>query len=140
MITIFCPHCGGCESVVKGIGNDFYCDDCQEGFDIGDSETEEVNSDVIKAHTEGRFIILPVPIGGTIYIPFKYADNDGSVEEGVEEAKISGYMKEGTREFYTLFDENGASDIAPGEFYLTMQEAVKALETMEVTGGASNGK
>jgi hypothetical protein len=94
--------------------------------------TPEEVAELARAKTEGRLIILPVPIGGIIYIPYKFKDLDGTIDAGVEEAKLSGYIKEGEREFYTTYDDHGTNDYEPGKFYLTPAEAEKALEKLEV--------
>jgi hypothetical protein len=91
--------------------------------------------ELAKAKAEGRIVMLPVPIGGAIYIPYKFRDLDGTVDAGIEETKLSGYIKEGDREFYTTHDEVGASDYEPGLVFLTRQEAEKALETLAVEEG-----
>lgn len=82
------------------------------------------------AKAEDRLLILPVPIGGTIYVPYKYKDTDGTIEAGIEEAKLSGYVKEGDREFYTTYDELGTNDYDPKDIFLTREDAEKALEGM----------
>lgn len=90
---------------------------------------EEVTR-LAKAKAEGRLLILPVPIGGTIYVPYKYKDTDGTIEADTEEAKLSGYVKGGDREFYTTYDEMGTNDYDPRDIFLTREEAEKALEGM----------
>lgn len=89
----------------------------------------EVN-ELAKAKSEGRLLILPVPIGGTIYVPYKYKDTDGSIEEGIEESKLSGYIKEGDREFYMTYDELGTNDYDPRDIFLTKEDAEKVLVGM----------
>ncbi len=88
-------------------------------------------AELVKAKAEDRLLILPVPIGGTIYVPYKYKDTDGTIEAGIEEAKLSGYVKEGDREFYTTYDELGTNDYEPGTFHLSREEAEKVLVSME---------
>ncbi|RCX20900.1 hypothetical protein DFR58_101102 [Anaerobacterium chartisolvens] len=93
--------------------------------------TLEQVQELAKAKEEGRIILLPVPIGGTIFVPYKYKDVDGTIESGIEEAKLSGYVKEGDKEFYTTYDERGCNDYEPGSFYLTREEAEPALVDLE---------
>lgn len=141
MIAVFCPQCGVAEKVFKGRKLDYLCEKCDKEFDLLDAETLEVGKDeinILRAYEENRIIVLPVPIGGTIYIPYRFEDTDGTIDAGVEEARISGYVKEGNREFYTIFDECGASDIEPGKFYLTREAAEIALEALGVEGGGIN--
>ncbi|ADY54697.1 hypothetical protein Sgly_0331 [Syntrophobotulus glycolicus DSM 8271] len=88
---------------------------------------EEV-AKLAKAKEEGRLIVLPVPIGGSIYVPFRYQDLDNNIDEGVEELHLSGYCKEGEREFYMTYDDSGTNDIEPCEVYITKEEAEQALK------------
>jgi len=88
---------------------------------------------VMKAKREGRLIELPVPIGGIIYLPYKIQMLDGSIDQGVEEGRLTGYIDEGERKFYTYCD--GAEcegNILVNRAFKTRREALDALETMEV--------
>lgn len=99
-----------------------------EDSQLGPAEVNEL----AKAKAEGRFLILPVPIGGTIYVPYRFRDPfNGNIDEGIEEPKLAGYVKEGKKEFYTTYDELGSNDHEPGTFFLTREEAEKALKKME---------
>lgn len=89
---------------------------------------EEVQK-LVKAKAEGQLIKLPVPIGAPVYVPYRLEEFDGSISDGVEELHLSGYIKEGDREFYTTYDdEYGTEDVDPDELYASHEEAKKALE------------
>lgn len=71
---------------------------------------------------------LPVPIGSPVYIPYKTRDIDGNIDQGIERTYLSGYVKEGDREFYLTYAEGfGAGDFAPDELFATQEEAEAAL-------------
>jgi hypothetical protein len=79
------------------------------------------------AWQEGRAIMLPVPIEAPVYVPYRYKDLDGSIDEGVEELHLSGYLKEDDREFYLTYDDTGSCDIEPDELYTSREEAEAEL-------------
>jgi hypothetical protein len=73
-----------------------------------------------------RIIVLPVPIGAPVFIPYRFIDADvehGEKEEGVEEAHLSGYIKKEDREFYTTYDAGCTSDIRPDRLFTSREEA-----------------
>ena len=79
-----------------------------------------------------RVIILPVPIGSKVYMPYRYPELDSTVDEGVEELILTGYVKEGDREFYIMsVDGKSTDDILCNELFTTYEEAAKALEGLE---------
>ena len=87
-------------------------------------------AEIAKAEKEGRLIMLPVPIGAPVFVVYSFAEPDGSIDEGVEELRLSGYIKEGDREFYTTYDEAvGSCDFKPEDIFVTRIEAEKALST-----------
>ena len=97
----------------------------------------EDTKELVKAKAEGRMIILPVPIGASIFVPYRDKELDGSIYEGVEELHLSGYVKEGNREFYLTYgDDEGSCDIEPSKLYTSREEAEKALE---IGGGQDGG-
>ena len=89
-------------------------------------------------HTEclDRAIILPVPIGEKVYVPYRYQELDESVDEGVEEYIITGYIKEHDKAFYTVMtiDSNATDDIPCDEVYTTQAAAEKALQEVQPDG------
>lgn len=76
---------------------------------------------------DDRTIILPVPIGAPVYVPFSYDELDGSVDKGVEELHLSGYFKEGEREIYLTYDNSGICDIKPKDLFTNREAAEAAL-------------
>lgn len=80
---------------------------------------------------EGRLVELPVPIGGSLWVAYEITETDGSIDRGVEEVHLSGYIREGDREFYTTFDESGTCDFAPDQVYLTPEAADRAKGVVE---------
>lgn len=83
------------------------------------------------AEEQSRLIMLPVPIGGVMYATYEYEETDGSIVRGIEEVHLSGYVKEGEREFYTTYDETGTCDFGPDEIFAAHEDAVAALKKME---------
>lgn len=80
---------------------------------------------------DGRYIHLPVPLGAPVYVIYRFAEEYGRIVEGVEETRLSGYIKEDDREFYTTHDSVcGSCDVEPDKLFLTREEAEKALEAL----------
>lgn len=98
-------------------------------------ELAEEAHGLIEAKRERRLIELPVPIGGTIYIPYKIRDIDGSISQGIEEGALTGYVDEGEdgRRFYTYQYASSFADVPVEQVCKTRREALAALETMEAT-------
>lgn len=73
-------------------------------------------------------IRLPVPIGTPVFVIYRFAEGYGKIVEGVEETRLTGYVNEDGREFYTTCDSVcGSCDVAPGDLFTTRAEAEKAL-------------
>jgi hypothetical protein len=92
---------------------------------------------VMKAKKDGLLIELPVPIGGTVYIPYKIRDVDGSILSGVEIGKLTGYIDENGRKFHTYFEDGSedVNDVPINDVFTTPEEALAALGKIEVEEG-----
>ncbi len=81
---------------------------------------------ICKAEREGRLVVLPVPIGKPIYLPYRMGELSG-----VEEHFLSGYIREGEKEWYTTWEEPfGADDVAVDKAFGSYAEAEAFLEKM----------
>lgn len=77
-------------------------------------------------------IRLPVPIGAPVFAVYRFAEEYGKVVEGVVETRLSGYIKEDDREFYTTHDSVcGCCDVEPDKLFLTRDDAEKALAAIK---------
>jgi hypothetical protein len=86
--------------------------------------------EICDAERESRLLVLPTKIGGSIYVIYEDEEIDGADMSGVEELKLSGYIKEGEREFYTTYDDKGTCDILKDELFLSREAAEEALIKM----------
>lgn len=107
---------------------------CIEAKDINWYVIEAIDQaiGILQALKENRLLILPVPIGAEVYIPGSYEEIDGSTVFDIDKTKLSGYIKENDREFYTTYDENcGTMDVEKSELCTTHEEAKKKLEQIK---------
>jgi hypothetical protein len=79
-------------------------------------------------NSDEKCIHLPVAIGDPIYVPYRFKDTDGTINEGVEVLHLSGYVNEDGREFYLTYDEFGTNDIPIANAYVTRAEAEERLK------------
>lgn len=85
---------------------------------------------------KGQMIVMPVPIGSPVYIPYRTMELDGTVAKGIDQMYLTGYIKEGTGEFYTVADDfGGTTDIIPNELCTTRDAAEVMLEEIDATAG-----
>lgn len=83
---------------------------------------------LMKEYKAGRLLPLPVPIGARVYIPFYDTEVDGTIDEGIEESCLSGYVNEQGRVFYLTYSEDGGScDINPQDLCTTKEQAQHRL-------------
>ena len=127
-----CPFCGS-----KTFGGEVhpyhYTIFCACGAEVMSEGTRE---DVEKAWNtranEDRTIVLPVPIGGKVYVPYRHTviagEKKGLVIKVVDELSLCGYIKEGDREFYATCVGNCRKvDIETGQVFITREDAEKWL-------------
>lgn len=93
--------------------------------------TPEEAAELARAKAENRLIILPVPIGEPIYVIADYSETDGAPVLEVEEMHLSGYIKEGKREFYATYDNGLTCDIDIAETFATYDDAEAALNNRD---------
>ena len=128
-----CPFCGS-----KTFGGEVHPHHCTIFCACGaEVMSEGTREDVEKAWNtranEDRTIVLPVPIGEKVYVPYRYMESAGEeagmVIEGVDELNLSGYIKEGDRELYATCVGNCRDvDIETGQVFITREDAEKWLK------------
>lgn len=93
----------------------------------------DCSQEVDRADKEGRVVILPVPIGESIFAICEYVEDNGTRIQDIEELKISGYIKENEQEFYITYDEEfGSADVQIRNAFPTYKEAKIALIRREM--------
>lgn len=80
--------------------------------------------EICAAQKSERLVVLPVPIGEPIYVAYRFG-----AESGVESQLLSGYIKEGEREFFTTYEEPfGTDDVETGRAFGSYEEAREFLK------------
>lgn len=120
--------CTGCSRGLYGAFED-YSDAVnawnQRTLDI-DIPAERL-AEICEAERAGRLIILLAPIGAPIYtiVPDDIDVNGSHMPAEIEQLHLSGYVKEGDREFYLTYDESGTCDIDVNNAYRTREDALE---------------
>jgi hypothetical protein len=94
-------------------------------------DTERLEA-ICTAERENRLLILPAPIGDKIYMPGICYGIDERASLCIDESRLSGYVNEGGREFYTTYEEGyGTCDIEVDMLCVNKESAEKKLEEIK---------
>lgn len=85
-------------------------------------------SDIEKAHREGRVIVLPVPVGKAVYF---ISDAAYSYINDILTGQLTGYFNRNGQDFYEISDGEGMDIFQIDEIFLTREAAEAVLKERE---------